>query len=156
VVVLYCLEYVPCGIAAPRCHAIYHQQRELRRTEHVFGHTAHAQALQAATPMRRHRDQIAVSGEALPLGFLALFGGANERLGYIFAKRNRGSQHNPWLFSQHCIRLYHIIQAGGRSLTFVLYPCEGSGIATLYEDAGEGYEQRRCLSSSWMKQPLHR
>ncbi|HEV2581622.1 MAG TPA: DUF5110 domain-containing protein, partial [Ktedonobacteraceae bacterium] len=25
-------------------------------------------------------------------------------------------------------------------LTFVLYPCEGSGIATFYEDAGDGFE----------------
>ena len=45
--------------------------------------------------MRHHRDQIAVSGEAFPFGFLALFGGANERIGYVFAKRNRGSQQNP-------------------------------------------------------------
>lgn len=80
-VALYYLEYMPYDIAAPRCRAMYHQKRELRRAKHVFGHTAHAQALQAGTPMRRHGDQIAISREALPLGFLALFGGANERLG---------------------------------------------------------------------------
>jgi hypothetical protein len=34
----------------------------------------------------------------------------------------------------------YIGQREADPLTFVLYPCEGSGIALFYEDAGEGYE----------------
>jgi alpha-glucosidase len=34
----------------------------------------------------------------------------------------------------------HVGQQEADPLTFVLYPSEGSGTATLYEDAGDGYE----------------
>jgi alpha-glucosidase len=34
----------------------------------------------------------------------------------------------------------HVGQQEADPLTFVLYPCEGSGTATFYEDAGDGYE----------------
>jgi alpha-glucosidase len=34
----------------------------------------------------------------------------------------------------------HVGQQEADPLTLVLYPCEGSGIATFYEDAGDGYE----------------
>src|SRR6202049_2294043 len=34
----------------------------------------------------------------------------------------------------------YVSQQEADPLTFVLYPCEGSGIATFYEDAGDGYE----------------
>jgi alpha-glucosidase len=34
----------------------------------------------------------------------------------------------------------HVGQQEADPLTFVIYPSEGSGTATLYEDAGDGYE----------------
>jgi alpha-glucosidase len=34
----------------------------------------------------------------------------------------------------------HVGQREADPLTFALYPCEGSGLTTFYEDAGEGYE----------------
>jgi alpha-glucosidase len=34
----------------------------------------------------------------------------------------------------------YVGQHAADPLTFVLYPCEGSGSATFYEDAGDGYE----------------
>jgi alpha-glucosidase len=34
----------------------------------------------------------------------------------------------------------HVGQHAADPLTFVIYPCEGRGLATVYEDAGDGYE----------------
>ena len=41
----------------------------------------------------------------------------------------------------------HVGQKEADPLTFVVYPCEGTGAATLYEDAGDGYEHLNGFSA---------